>query len=126
MTRKELKKLSRAELLELLLEQTKEVENLREELKETKQLLEDKRICIEEAGNLAEAVVQVNALFKTAQETADQYLQNIMTMEFETKQKCNRLLQEAEVEKAKLLSQASMEREVKISEMKRLRNKKKK
>lgn len=126
MTRKELKKLSRAELLELLLEQTKEVENLREELKETKQLLEDKRICIENAGNLAEAVIQVNELVKIAQATADQYLQNIMTMESETQQKCKHLLQEAEDEKARLLSEASMEREIKISEMKKRRNKKKK
>ena len=72
LTKKELKKLSRAELLELLLVQTLEVERLREELEETKQLLEDKKIRVEKAGSLADAVLQVNEVVNAAQKAADQ------------------------------------------------------
>lgn len=106
MTKKELKKLSRAELLELLLVQTREVERLREELEETKRLLEDKRIRVEKAGNLADAVLQVNEVVNAAQKAADQYLENIIAMEAETKQRCIHLLQTAEEEKQKILSEA--------------------
>ena len=108
MTKKELKKLSRAELLELLLEQTKEVERLREELEETKQLLENKRICVEKAGNLAEAVLQVNDIMKVAQKAADQYLENVIAMEKETKEKCLRMLKAAEEEKERILFEAQI------------------
>ena len=106
MTKKELKRLNRAELLELLLVQTREVERLREELEETKRLLEDKRIRVEKAGNLADAVLQVNEVVNAAQKVADQYLENIIAMEAETKQRCIYLLQTTEEEKQKILSEA--------------------
>lgn len=95
MTEKELKKLNRAELLELLLIQTKENEKLRERLKKREEKLADRRIKIEQAGNLAEAVLAVNKVMEAAQEAAQQYLDNIAAMEAETKEKCEKLLAEA-------------------------------
>ena len=44
MTEKELRRLSRTDLLEMLLEQSKEVQRLQQELEETKQKLEDRRL----------------------------------------------------------------------------------
>lgn len=107
LTKKELKKLSRAELLELLLVQTLEVERLREELEAAKQLLEDKKIRVEKAGSLADAVLQVNEVVNAAQKAADQYLENIIAMETETKQQCVRLLQVAEEESKKIWSESN-------------------
>lgn len=95
MTEKELKKLNRAELLELLLIQTKENEKLRERLKKREEKLADRRIRIEQAGSLAEAVLAVNKVMEAAQEAAQQYLDNIAAMEAETKEKCEKLLAEA-------------------------------
>lgn len=80
MTDKELKKLSRAELLELLLEQTRKVERLEEELEQKKQELEDKRITIANAGSLAEAALALNGVIMAAQKAADQYMYNIKKM----------------------------------------------
>ena len=80
---KELKKLNRTELLELLLVQTKEVERLREELDEARRQLEDKRIRVQEAGNLAQAVLSINDVVNAVQAAADQYLDNIKAMEAE-------------------------------------------
>ena len=77
MTDKELKKLSRAELLELLLIQTKEVERLQNELEDTKKRLEDKNIIIEESGSIAEAALKLNGVFEAAEKAAQQYIDNM-------------------------------------------------
>ena len=98
MTQKELKRLSRAELLELLLVQTREVERLREELAQTREELAQRRLRLEQAGDLATAVVMVNQVMEAAQAAADQYLDNIRAMEEETRQKCGELLRAAREE----------------------------
>ncbi|MEE1057695.1 MAG: DNA repair protein [Acutalibacteraceae bacterium] len=77
MTDKELRKLSRAELLEMLIIQTKEVERLGKELEEANHKLEDRRILLEKAGSIAEASLMLNDVFEAAQRAADQYLDNI-------------------------------------------------
>lgn len=78
MTDKELRKLNRAQLLELLLEQAKEVERLREELEAARRELESRRILLAEAGSIAEAALKLNGIFEAAQRAADQYLENII------------------------------------------------
>lgn len=102
MTEKEMKKLSRAELLELLLVQTREAERLRGELEETRSQLEERRLQISEAGNLAEAVLEINSVMEFAQAAAEQYLMNIAAMEEETRQKCEQMLREAALEARKI------------------------
>lgn len=93
MTDKELKRLSRSELLELLLVQTQEVERLRKELKESREQLAQRQLQMEEVGNLAEAVLAVNGVVDAAQAAAQQYLDNIAAMEEETRRKCDMMLQ---------------------------------
>lgn len=80
MTDKELKKLTRIELLELLLEQSKEVERLQEELADVKAKLHDKNILIENAGSIAEAALKLNGVFESAQAAAEQYIENVKRM----------------------------------------------
>ena len=77
MTEKELRRLSRTDLLEMLLEQSKEVQRLQQELEKTKQKLEDRRLMEKEAGSIAEAALRINKVFEAAQQAADQYLENI-------------------------------------------------
>ncbi len=55
MTDKELKRLSRAELLQLLLDKTREAERLKAELEETKIQLESREILLQDTGSIAEA-----------------------------------------------------------------------
>lgn len=73
----DLKKLSRLELLELLLEQTQRVEGLENELHETQARLENKQLDINEAGSIAEASLRLSGVFTSAQEAAQEYLDNI-------------------------------------------------
>ena len=77
MTDRELRKLSRAELLELLLEESRENERLRAQLQEMNEKLADRAIRIERAGSIAEAALQFNGVFQAAEEAAAQYLENV-------------------------------------------------
>ena len=72
-----LKKLSRRQLLELLLLQTKRVEELEGELARTEKKLRDRRISELESGSIAEAALKLNGIFEAAQAAADQYLENV-------------------------------------------------
>ena len=77
MNDKKLRKISKKELLEILLEQAKRIEELELELSNTQKKLDSKLIDISETGSLAEAALKLNGIFEKAQETADQYLLNI-------------------------------------------------
>ena len=77
MTEKELMKLKRSELLEIMLAQSREIDSLREELAQTKKKLADKRIKIKEAGSIAEASLQLTRIFEEAQKAADLYVENV-------------------------------------------------
>lgn len=98
MTEKELKRLSRTELLELLLAQTKETERLQKKLEKAETLLSDRYLQVQKAGDLAHAVLEINGVMDSAQAAAQQYLDNIRRMEHETKQRCEKMLADARKE----------------------------
>jgi len=77
MTEKELKKLSRLELLELLVERTREVESLKAQLEEANRKLEDRTIVMNESGNIAEAALRLNHIFEECQRAVDEYLESV-------------------------------------------------
>lgn len=77
MTDRELKRLSRGELLEMLLALTKENEKLKQELEEARAALADRRLIIGEAGTMAEAALRLSGVFEAADRAARLYLENI-------------------------------------------------
>ena len=77
MTEKELRRLSRAELLEMLLAQTEENRQLKRELQEAREALTDRQIAIEESGSMAEAALRLNGVFEAADQAVRQYLENM-------------------------------------------------
>lgn len=108
MTEKELRRLSRTDLLELLLAQRKENEQLRCILDETQAQLADRTIKIDNAGSIAEASLQLSGIFSAAQDSCQYYMENIkllserqtkicQQMEAQTKEKCDRMVAEAEL-----------------------------
>lgn len=74
---KRLKKISKKELLEILLAQAKKIEELETELKEVKEELNSRRIEIKKSGSIAEAALKLNGIFELAQKTADEYVENV-------------------------------------------------
>jgi len=77
MTNKELRRLRRSELLELMVLLSEENEKLHKQVVSLNVQLEDRRIQLQEIGSLAEASIKINGVFEAAQEAADQYLENI-------------------------------------------------
>ena len=77
MTDKELQRLRRSELLEILLSQQKQIESLKKELAEAKEQLEDRKLVMARSGSIAEAALKLNGIFEAAQRAADQYLFSI-------------------------------------------------
>ena len=107
MTDKELRKLSRAELLEMLIAQMKENDTLRGKLDVATMRLQSKEIAIRNAGSIAEAALQLNDVFKAADAAAEQYLASVKDAygkqqavcdrrEEETRQKCDAMIAETE------------------------------
>lgn len=77
MTDRELKRIGRAELLELLLAQSEENEALQIRIEELEQELRNREIIIANAGTIADAAFQLNGVFDAAGAAAVQYLENI-------------------------------------------------
>ena len=126
---RELRRLSRTDLLELLLAQRRENEQLRCILDQTQAQLADRTIRIDQAGSIAEASLQLSGIFEAAQDSCQYYVDNIrqlserqneicQQMEKETSEKCAQKEQEtrekcAQKEQETREKCAQMERETK-------------
>lgn len=90
-TKKELKRLSRTDLLELLLQERQENETLHAEIKCLKEQLADRIITIQNSGSIAEASLQLNGIFDMAQRAAEQYLENIRLLSGKQEEICEQM-----------------------------------
>lgn len=107
MTDKELKKLHRRDLLELLIQQTEDNEKMQSRVDLMNAQLQSRNINLSKAGSIAEAVVQVNEVYQRADKIAEEYLQNVRLlserqeeacarMERECQEKCDVMVEDAE------------------------------
>lgn len=87
MTDRELRKLSRAEMLEMLLMQSKSMEELQNRLVQVERRLKEQTPRIQKAGSIAEASLRLGGVFEAAQRSADLYLSNIKKLEEEARQR---------------------------------------
>lgn len=74
MTNKELKKLNRSQLLELLVDQSREIDRLQTALDEANQKLAKRDLMMSQCGSIADASLALSDVFEKAQEAADLYL----------------------------------------------------
>ena len=77
MTEKELLKLRRSELLEIMLAQSQEIDNLRQQLDEANAKIADREIRLSESGSIAEASLRLTNIFEEAQKAVDLYVDNM-------------------------------------------------
>lgn len=77
---RQLQKLRRDELLEILLEVEQENELLTRRNLEIREQLGNRELTIRQAGSLAEASVQLSGVLSAAQDAADMYLQNVRSL----------------------------------------------
>ena len=106
MTDKELRRLSRSELLEMLIAQTEENDRLKIRLEQAEAELRDRRIAIDKAGSIAEAALALNGVFQAAEAAAQQYLENIQRISGQQDAICGEIKEQAEKEAAQIRQEA--------------------
>ena len=101
MTNKELRWLGRKDLIELMLNQARELDQLREQLAQTQQQLAqvqreltERKIRIEKAGSLAEASLQLSGVFQAAQDACALYTYNMEELSHQKETQCAQLEQQ--------------------------------
>ena len=75
MTEKELKKLNRYQLLDLLVMQTERADKLQKQVEDLEKRLKDREINLSNLGSVAEAAMQMTGVFEASQQAADLYLE---------------------------------------------------
>ena len=106
MTDKELKHLSRGELLQMLVDQIEENNELKEKLANAQKELESRQITAEKAGSMAEASLALNGVFEAADAAAQQYLENIKNLSDRQEDICREVQAKAEEKVIKIIREA--------------------
>lgn len=122
MTSKELKRLSRSDLLEMLLELSRENDTLRKENADLLKRLKDRTLTIEKSGSLAEAALQLNGVFEAAQAACRQYTENVRARSENMEQHCRQMEQQTQAKCEQMLAQAQEEAKRCVEEAKKQRN----
>ena len=106
MTDKEFKRLSRAQLIDIIYQLQIKQDELTSENKKLKNALADRRLRVANAGNIAEAALEVHNVMQSAQDAAEHYLEEIRTMYRETEEACRDLLEKTKKEAEFIIEQA--------------------
>ena len=106
MTDKAVKRLSRAQLIDILYKLQLELDKVNEEKQELESKLADKRLRLQSAGNIAEAALEINDCFRSAQNAAEQYLNEIKAIREEAEAERQRILAQARAEAAAIIAGA--------------------
>ena len=106
MTDKEFKRLNRAQLIDIIYQLQLQVDELTNQKQALEQALEDKRLRIDNAGNIAHAALEINECFRSTQLAAEQYLNEIRVLHAEAEAQRQKLLEEAEAEAAQIIENA--------------------
>ena len=106
MTDKEFKRLSRAQLIEIIYQLQLQTDKLNEEKQELESELADKRLRLSNAGNIADAALEINNCFRSAQNAAEQYLNEIKAIREETEEERQRILALARAEAEAIIADA--------------------
>ncbi|MBQ6262537.1 MAG: hypothetical protein IJK58_03390 [Clostridia bacterium] len=105
MTEKELRRLSRKDLLEIMVEQAREIEELKLQNSKLADQLKEKRPEYSDIGSLADASVQISGVLKDAQAAADVYLTEIENLRSEAKEEYDRIIADAKEKSAAMIAE---------------------
>ena len=106
MTDKEFKRLSRAQLIEIIYKLQLQIDIANEEKQKLESKLADKRLRLQSAGNIAEAALEINDCFRSAQNAAEQYLNEIKAIREEIEAERQRVLAQAQTEAEAIIAGA--------------------
>lgn len=123
MTDKELRKLSRKDLLEILLKQSTEMDKLKQQLENAEKALSERQIKIDNAGSLAEAALQLNGVFEAAEKASKQYIDNIIALNERKKIICNTMEEKSRAYAKRLFNEIKRQKKITEEETKQYCNK---
>ena len=118
MTEKELKKLSRADLLEMLIAQSIELESCKAQLAEAQDALKNREIVINQAGSIAEASLVLSGIFDAAQTACREYTDNIRKLSERQETICAQVEAESQIKAQEIIAEAHRIRDDMISQAK--------
>lgn len=95
MREKELRKLNRAELLEMMVAQGEELQACKEKLAAAEAALQNRSIALDNAGSIAEASLVLNGVFEAAQAACQQYSDNIRQLSERQEEVCRQMEEES-------------------------------
>ena len=116
MTDKELKKLSRMELLEILIDLSNENIELKNSVQELSYQLDNRNIMIGEVGSIAEASLKLNGVFEAAEAAASQYIENIKRISESQEEISKQVEAKAQQKAEEMLNQAEEQCSSRIEE----------
>lgn len=106
MTDKEFKRLSRAQLIDIIYQLQLKQEELTADNEELAKALEDRRLRVSEAGNIAEAALEIHKVMRAAQDAAEHYMEEIR---LRVDDEYQRILKEAQDKAAAIIEKAQKE-----------------
>ena len=106
MTDKEFKRLSRSQLIEIIYQLQLKQDELEADKEKMLKELEDKRLRVKGAGNIAEAALEIHGVMQAAQAAADHYLEEVQLRIDDEKE---RLLKRANNQAAGIIAKARRE-----------------
>lgn len=106
MTDKEFRRLSRAELIEIIYQLKKNEETLKNENAALRRQVADRRLKISNAGSIAEATVALSGIFAIAQQTADMYVQNVCELSGNAELQAQQIITQAQWQAQQIIAKA--------------------
>lgn len=120
MTDQELKRLNRAELLEMLVAQSELCDELQKKSDDLQKKLEERRIDLDSSGTMAEAAMKLSGIFEAADKASKLYVENIERMSREIEEACKSKLAEAETEAQRIIADAERQRDLILQKAKEI------
>lgn len=117
--KKELRFLSRKELIEIIYQLKSNEQELQKENAALKRQLEERRVRVQKAGSLAEASMALSGVFSSAQDAADRYLAEIEQRRKDVERDYRALMNHAREQAGAMLAEAEMKRREILREAKK-------
>ena len=116
MTDKEFKRLSRPQLIEIIYQLQLKLEEQTAENEKLSKELADKRLRIDDAGNIAEAALNIHNVFTVAQDAAAHYIEEV---QLRVDREYKRILTEGDKKAAEIVEKARQEAAEIVAQAKR-------
>ncbi len=106
---KELRRLKRSELIEIIYQQKKKEQELQKEIEHLKAQLNKKSLKLENVGSIAEAAISISEVVEAAQRAADIYLEEIKLRQKDAKHESEEIIKASTKESEYIISQSKKE-----------------